>query len=198
MLNVTNLERPGLGPVSFDLKPGDCLAVTGPSGAGKSLLLRALADLDPNRGEVRLDGTARDAIPGPQWRRLVSYLAAEAAWWADSVASHFRAWDKAAPLVTALRLPPDCRDWAVARLSTGEKQRLALVRTLVGGPRVLLLDEPTAALDPEATAAVEAMIAQHLRAGGMALWSSHDAAQVARVASLRLRLEQGQVVEGPA
>lgn len=198
MLTVTNLERPGLGPVSFDLKPGDCLAVTGPSGAGKSLLLRALADLDPNEGQVRLDGTAREAVPGPRWRQLVGYLAAEAAWWADSVASHFQDWNEAAPLVAALGLPPDCRDWAVARLSTGEKQRLALVRLLVGGPQVLLLDEPTAALDPEAMAAVEAVIAEHLRGGGIALWSSHDAAQVARVASLRLRLERGRVVEAPA
>ncbi len=69
MLDVRGLRRPGLGPVDLTLAAGECVALSGPSGAGKSLLLRAIADLDPSDGEVSLDGTAREAIPAPAWRR---------------------------------------------------------------------------------------------------------------------------------
>ncbi len=71
MLRERQLQRPGLAAAGFDLADGECLTVRGPSGAGKTLLLRALADLDPNHGEVHLDGQARDAMPAPQWRRRV-------------------------------------------------------------------------------------------------------------------------------
>ena len=56
MLSVSALARPALGPVSFELADGECIAVGGASGSGKSLLLRAIADLDPNEGAVTLDG----------------------------------------------------------------------------------------------------------------------------------------------
>ena len=72
MLVVRGLRRPGLEPVSFELADGECLALRGPSGAGKSLLLRALSDLDPNKGEASLDGQAREAMAAPQWRRAVA------------------------------------------------------------------------------------------------------------------------------
>ncbi len=198
MFSVRNLARPGLGPLSFDVAAGGCLGVGGPSGAGKSLLLRALADLDASAGEVSLDGTRREALPAPLWRRQVCYLPAESGWWADRVGAHFPNWEAAGPLLAVLGLPEACRDWPVSRLSSGERQRLALVRALVRHPQVLLLDEPTAALDPESTAAVEALVAEHRAGGGIALWISHDAAQLARVAEDRLRLEAGRVVEAAA
>jgi phosphate-transporting ATPase len=150
MLSVRALRRPGVALESFDLAAGACVAVRGPSGAGKTLLLRALADLDPNQGEVTLDGEARDAMPAPRWRRLVTYLAAEPAWWADTIGEHFADWAAAAPLIAALGLPEDCRNWSVAHASTGERQRLSLARGLAHRPRVVLLDEPTSGLDDEA------------------------------------------------
>ena len=198
MFSVRNLARPGLGPLSFEVAAGGCLGIGGPSGAGKSLLLRALADLDASDGEVALEGTRREDLPAPLWRRRVCYLAAESGWWADRVGAHVPSWEAVRPLLTALGLPEDCQDWPVARLSSGERQRLALVRALVRGPRVLLLDEPTAALDPESTAAVEALIAEHRAGGGCALWISHDAAQLGRVAQGVLRLRAGRLVEPAA
>jgi len=66
-----------------------------PSGAGKSLLLRAIADLDPNEGTVKLDGMLREAVPAPHWRSQVTYVAAEPGWWGDTVQEHFTAWHQA-------------------------------------------------------------------------------------------------------
>ncbi|MEM7224407.1 MAG: ATP-binding cassette domain-containing protein [Pseudomonadota bacterium] len=195
MLEVRNLVRPGLGPLSFELMPGECLAVRGASGAGKSLLLRAVADLDPNDGEVALEGRSREAMSGPQWRRQVSYLAAEPGWWAERVADHFDDWPAAAALVAALGLSADCGDWTVARLSTGERQRLALIRALVQAPKVLLLDEPTSGLDPEAAQAVEDLIAGQLLDSRGVLWVTHDGAQAARVAKRALVVADGRVCE---
>jgi phosphate-transporting ATPase len=193
---VDDLRRPGLGPVSFELAAGECVAVQGPSGAGKSLLLRALADLDPNHGEVHLDGKRRDQLPAPAWRSRVMYVPAESGWWSERVGDHFTDWAAAVPLIEKLRLPVAVHDWPVRQLSTGERHRLALVRALVRQPRVLLLDEPTSGLDGEATVAVERLIAERLQVGVSVLWVTHDVAQAQRVARRCLYLEQGRVQEG--
>ncbi len=195
MFTIEHLQRPGLSPVTFALHAGECMVVRGGSGAGKTLLLRALADLDPNEGRVSLDGTARDEFPAPLWRRQVVYLPAESGWWADRVAEHFADWQLAAPLITRLSLPVDVGGWSVQRLSTGERQRLALVRALVLEPRVLLLDEPTSGLDEATSEVVEGLIAERLAGGSAALWVSHDSAQCKRIAERCLLVEAGVVRE---
>jgi UDP-glucose/iron transport system ATP-binding protein len=195
MLSVTDLRRLGLGPLSFTVETGECLALRGPSGAGKSLLLRAIADLDPNEGRVTLDGASRESMPAPAWRRRVAYLAAEAGWWADTVAEHFSDWSAARPLVEALGLPAECGDWPVARLSTGEKQRLALARSLLLEPRVLLLDEPTSGLDPDAVERVETLVRARQKDGVSIVWTTHDRAQARRVARRWLEIENGRLRE---
>ncbi len=195
MLSVRDLNGPGVSAAAIDLADGECVVVRGPSGAGKSLLLRAIADLDPVQGRVALDGQAREAMPAPHWRRRVTYLPAEPGWWADVVGAHFSDWPEAAPLVEALGLPASCRDWPVARLSTGERQRLALVRAVVIEPRVLLLDEPTSGLDDAATIAVEKLVGECLGRGAGALWVSHDDAQARRLAQRCLDVAGGVVSE---
>ena len=180
MLSVSGLKRLHLS-VSFDLQDGECVALQGPSGVGKTLLLRSVADLDPNEGTVRLDGILREAMPAPAWRRRVTYLAAEPGWWSDTVQEHVTAWDDALPLVVRLGLRDDCGPWSIQRLSTGERQRVGLARALMLQSRVLLLDEPTSALDPASAAAVEALIAERVSDGTSVLWSTHDGAQARRV-----------------
>jgi putative ABC transport system ATP-binding protein len=182
MLTVRALKRLHIS-VSFDLQDGECVALQGRSGVGKTLLLRSIADLDPNEGTVKLDGTLREAMAAPVWRRQVTYLAAEPGWWSDIVREHFGDWEDALPLVTRLGLPADCGPWPIQRLSTGERQRLALVRALMVRSRVLLLDEPTAALDPTSAAAVETLIAERTAIGTSVVWSTHDDAQARRVGS---------------
>ena len=195
LLSVTNLSRSGLGPLSLELAAGECLALRGPSGSGKSLLLRALADLDPNEGLVRLAGEPREAIAAPSWRRRVAYLPAETGWWAETVAGHFADPDAAHTLLGDLALPADCLDWPVTRLSTGERQRLGLIRVLLLEPRVYLLDEPTAALDEQAGAAVERLIEARLHDGAAAIWVTHDAAQADRVADRQITIAEGRLRE---
>ncbi|MGY8631913.1 ATP-binding cassette domain-containing protein [Bradyrhizobium sp. 14AA] len=180
MLTVRRLKRLHLS-VSFDLQDGECVALQGPSGVGKTLLLRSLADLDPNEGTVKLDGMLREAMPAPAWRRRVTYLAAEPGWWSNTVQDHFAAWEDAFPLVARLGLPDDCGGWSIQRLSTGERLRLGLARALMLRSRVLLLDEPTSALDPAAAAVVEGVIAERVSGGTSVLWTTHDGAQARRV-----------------
>jgi putative ABC transport system ATP-binding protein len=195
MLVVRRLAAPGVQLERLDLAAGEVVAVCGPSGAGKTLLLRALADLDDNSGEVTLDGIARGAMAAPAWRRRVTYLAAESAWWADTVGEHLQNGDAAGQLLDAVGLARQCRDWPIARLSTGERQRLALVRALVLDPRVLLLDEPTASLDAEAAGAVERLLAVRQAAGTSALWVTHDDDQAKRVASRGVLVRNGVAAE---
>ena len=194
LLEVRSLVRLHVN-VSFDLRRGECITLQGASGSGKTLLLRAIADLDPSEGTVMLDGAARESMPGPVWRRQVTFIAAEPGWWGDTVREHFAEWEEARPLVEELGLPSACADWNIQRLSTGERQRLGVVRALTLGSRVLLLDEPTSALDADATAAVEAMIAKRIQGGTGVVWVTHDADQVRRVASRRFIIKDGRLIE---
>src|SRR5215469_7279582 len=95
LLHIRDLCTSILKRASFVLSAGECIAVKGQSGAGKTLLLRAIADLDPNQGEVTLDGRDRSTIPGPEWRRLVGYVPAEPGWWAETAGEYFREWQAA-------------------------------------------------------------------------------------------------------
>jgi ABC-type iron transport system FetAB ATPase subunit len=188
------------GPFSFTLHAGECVAIQGPSGAGKSVLLRMLADLDPHEGEVALDGRAASTMPAPEWRARVVYQAAEPAWWEATAGEHFmdvdRAWTNRT--LAALGLDPVILDTDIERLSTGERQRLALVRSLARRPRVLLLDEPTAALDPGSVAKAEALLRTALADGMALLIVTHAAEQASRLAQRIFHLEGGTLATGAA
>ena len=183
------------GPYTLDLQPGECMAIMGASGAGKSVLLRLIADLDPGTGTVLLNGRPRSQFSGPAWRQQVMYLAAEPAWWGTTVLEHFPPASVPAlrQLAARLGLRDGAIDRPVAQLSTGERQRLALLRGLLRQPQVLLLDEPTAALDENAITAAEQVLRHQQQQGLSLLWVTHSQAQAARVASRCLRLENGQL-----
>ena len=189
-LTVKQLRSELAGPFELSLGRGTCAAITGASGSGKSLFLRMVADLDPNEGEVWLNEQARAAMPAPAWRKQVTYVAAESGWWAEIVIEHFplRRRDEIVPLASSLGLRAELLDAPVARLSTGEKQRLALVRALLPAPPVLLLDEPTGPLDEESVVRVEALLRQRMAAGTSILLVTHDPKQAERLGDRRYRM----------
>jgi ABC-type iron transport system FetAB ATPase subunit len=198
MLSLRHLAAPGVAVEDLQVADGACVVVMGPSGAGKTRLLRAIADLDPNRGEVVAGGIERAQVSGPAWRRVVGYVPAESGWWADTVGAHFPEPESARGLLAELRLAAGVLDWPVARLSTGERQRLALVRALVRAPQALLLDEPTGALDEEARALVEAILRRQLDAGTPIVMVTHDPRQAKRLAARIVRVADGRLVGATA
>jgi UDP-glucose/iron transport system ATP-binding protein len=194
-LVVKELRSEFAGPFDLNLGAGACAAITGPSGSGKSLFLRMIADLDPNEGKVWLNGTERASIIAPEWRRKVTYVSAESGWWADTVIEHFarNKRSEVAGLAGRLGLHADLLDASIARLSTGEKQRLALVRALLLRPPVLLLDEPTGPLDEESVTRVEALLRERTASGISVLLVTHDANQAERLGDQRYRMVAGRL-----
>jgi putative ABC transport system ATP-binding protein len=193
-LEARALQVRDVGPLDFSVAAGECVCLSGASGAGKSILLRALADMEPHRGRVSLDGVACDGMAPTQWRRNVALLTAESAWWHDRVGGHFSRIDEL--LLGELGFERQVMSAEVHSLSTGERQRLALLRLLAGRPRVLLLDEPTASLDPLNTERVEHLLTRYREEQDAGvLWVSHDPLQVRRVAHRHWRLADGHLHE---
>lgn len=193
-LTVTNLKTFGLGPVSLEVEPGEIVCVGGNSGSGKSLMLKAMADIVPHEGQVFLGRIQAESFSAPEWRKLVGLLPAQSAWWKTKVRDHYRN-----PENTDFRcmgFGPEIMDKDVRMLSSGEKQRLSILRLLENRPEALLLDEPTANLDPGNTERVERIISEYARAYECpVIWVSHDHEQSARMASRFFTMENGILTE---
>lgn len=212
MIAVRHLsfDYPGvsaLDDVSFEIPPGEVAALVGPNGAGKTTLLRCLAAIDqPITGEIRIDGLDVLARPRECHRRLgfvadffglfpeltvaqsLHYLAR----------AHGLAPEAVAPAVrtAARRLQIDDRlDQKAKTLSRGLAQRLAIAQAIVHQPKVLLLDEPAAGLDPEARSRLSELILA-LQADGMTLIvSSHILAELEEYATSMLIVRGGKLIE---
>lgn len=193
LLEAFELRAENFGPVDLTVEYRERLTLAGPSGSGKSRLLRILADLDPHSGTLMLEGVKSATIKAHIWRQEVVLIPAESAWWADEVHHHFSQspesswWDQ-------FHLEEQCLEWPVSRLSSGEKQRLALMRALVLKPKILLLDEPTSNLDHENTMAIEAFMTHYCQQYDTAcIWVSHDMDQLDRLGGKALRMNQGRL-----
>lgn len=193
LLQIGNLRTKLIGPIDLSLDAGECVAIMGVSGSGKSLFLRAVADLDPNAGDLRLKGEERNTIAANEWRRRVGLVPAESGWWSDRVGDHFDPETAAQSLLAKVGLP-QALDWQVMRLSTGERHRLAIARALALKPQVLLLDEPTAALDEPATAMIERLMQERLDGGVAILLVTHDLQQAKRLAVRTHIMQRGRLV----
>lgn len=197
LLEVDNLGFLDHGPFSFTVEAGECVGIHGASGIGKSQMFRALADLIPSTGTITCDGIRCEALAAPQWRRKVTMAPAEPVWWGEKVCDHFRDQrfcEKAKDNLVQLGLDPELQNWQVSRLSTGERQRLGLLRALQNSPQVLLLDEPTSALDKTNTQRTETFLSryrEHEHAGLM--WVSHDPDQLLRISSRIMIMERDRL-----
>jgi tungstate transport system ATP-binding protein len=189
-----------LDGLSFELRPGGITALMGPNGAGKSLTLRILAGLlRPTSGIVRFTGgqpTPRElalVFQKPVLLRRSVRANLDHALATYGVPRGERG-DRIAALLRTTALD-DFGPRPARRLSGGEQQRLAMARALAADPRFLLLDEPTASLDPQSTAAIETLIRQVADDGVKVVLVTHDRDQAARLAGDVVFLNRGRLVE---
>ena len=200
-LNIESVSYLNNGPYSLSLQPGEICGLSGASGVGKSQLLRAIADVLPHDGDCYLGKIACSAMSPQEWRKEVALVPAESHWWYDSVAPHLGDKAKAKDpylchLIERFGFSLDVLQWQISRLSTGERQRLSLIRTLIYSPQVLLLDEPTSGLDSGTAKEVEAEVRECCDTNKTAcLWVSHDMEQLARIGSRSLQLRQDSLEE---
>ncbi|HEV2064561.1 MAG TPA: ABC transporter ATP-binding protein [Thermoanaerobaculia bacterium] len=219
---VAGRLHPAVDGVSFDVASGECLAIVGESGCGKTLLARALVNLPPERarvaGSVRLAGRNLLELSDADWRAVrgpeIGYVFQEPASAFDPVATvgtqigeavrlhrgmARRAARKAArELLSEVGFPDPDRglDEYAHRLSGGLRQRAFLAMALAAGPKVLIADEPTTALDATVAAQVMELLQRLRRDRGLTLLLiTHDLGLVARHADRALVLYAGRVAE---
>jgi putative ABC transport system ATP-binding protein len=173
------------------------IGIIGKSGQGKSTLLRILGRLAiPDSGTIRLDGKEMSLWSPEAWRMHMSYVAQHPVMLPGSVEDnlrvvsslHQRSFDQKQARRLMEELGLDHLDWAkpAQQLSGGEKQRLALIRTLLLQPAILLLDEVTSSLDAVSKHATERLLVDlHAQTGTTLLWVTHDLEE-ARIACQRI------------
>ena len=200
VLTIQDLMFLTNGPYSLELSLGECCGLNGVSGVGKSQFLRAVADVLPHQGECKLNTISSISMSPMDWRKRVALVPAESFWWYDTVEPHFEEANQnnavLCHLIERLGFSLDVLHWQISRLSTGERQRLSLIRTLIQNPEVLLLDEPTSGLDKTMAAVVETIVAERCaQKESSCLWVSHDLEQLARISNRCFQLEQNALQE---
>src|SRR5713226_2710198 len=190
---------------SILVRPGEAVAIQGPSGSGKSTLARALATLiEPDAGTVLLDGRDAREIAPTQYRSRVAFLAQQPAMFAGTVRDNLAAGPalhgkslgeaEARELTLAVGLEESILPREAGTLSGGEKQRVALARALANAPQVLLLDEPTAALDPDAGERIIALLRALSGRGLSVIMVTHVEAHARGLNGTRYRCERGRIL----
>lgn len=180
-------------PTTLELREGEIVALLGPNGAGKSTLLTLMARALPPTGGTLEVAPAAAVGWAPQRPAQYGHLSAREN--LELFAGLTGLEDPAAAAARALELMslPGGRERA-AQLSVGNQQRLNLALGLLGEPRVLLLDEPTASLDPGQRQRLWRLLDDHRTAGGAAVLATHSREEVVRLADRVLVLLDGRVV----
>lgn len=200
LLEARGLALPGrLEPASLTIESGSLVALVGPNGSGKTSLLHALARIGAVRGEVRIDGDDPAALAPDARRRLLAYLPAtrDVAWPVtarDLVALGGGGFDDVAPALDLETLA----DRRMDSLSTGERSRVLLARALAPRPKLLLLDEPAANLDPAWQLRLMALLREAVAGGQAVVAAFHDLDLAARHADRMLVMSGGRIAaDGP-
>jgi zinc transport system ATP-binding protein len=203
LLSVTDLKvgfgnREVLQHLTFEVRQGDCLAIIGPNGAGKTVLLTALLNLIPYRGEIRWSREARLGYV-PQRIAADRQLPLSAKDLLSAKARFLKLPAAELQLVSAeLGLTAELLSTAIGALSGGQLQKVLIAFALLGRPNVLLVDEPTASLDELSEEHVYELLHSLQKERGMTiLLVSHDLSIVYRDANMVLCLSKGKTCTGP-
>jgi ABC-2 type transport system ATP-binding protein len=186
-------DRVAVDNVSFEVARGEVFGLLGPNGAGKTTMLRMLGGLIlPTEGNVAIDGRPFTRAGGGALRARIGFLTETPGLWdnltvVDNLTTYARLFGVARPGQAAERVLRMFELWdrradRVALLSKGMKQKLALARALVHDPDVILLDEPTANLDPQASRAVRDLLRELRSKGRAVVISTHNLDEVERLA----------------
>ena len=191
---------PVLVDVHLELPEGGCTVLVGPSGSGKSTLLRLCNRLEvPAAGVVRFRGQDVAHLDVLGHLRRVGMVFQRPVAFGGSVLDNLRVAcpdlgrGAATEALERVGLPASFLDREQATLSGGEGQRACLARTLLTEPEVLLLDEPTSSLDPDAAAGLERLALGLTDRGASLLWVTHDRAQADRLADRLVVVGGGRV-----
>jgi iron complex transport system ATP-binding protein len=201
MTALLTAEKAGLAgrlePADFRMESPQLVCLVGPNGSGKTSLLHALARIGGPSGEVRIDGRRPDDLAPAERRRLLSYLPAsrDVAWplAAEDVVRLGSDDSESAQAMAALDLAPFARR-RVDRLSTGERSRVLIARALAPRPRLLLLDEPVANLDPLWQLRLMEILRLAVADRQGAVVAMHDLDLAARYADRLVLMEKGVIV----
>ena len=194
-VNVQYGHVHALANCTLRIEPGERVALVGANGSGKSTLLRTLHGLvRPSSGQVEVDTTARQAMLFQRpymLRASVLHNVALGLWLRGTPWPAAKVQARDALERVGLQ---DALQRNAKALSGGQQQRLALARAWACKPQTLLLDEPTASLDPTAKREVERLMAEFADSGMTLIFSSHNLGQVKRLASRVMYLEQGALL----
>ena len=183
-----------LHKVSFALNTNGVTMVLGPNGAGKSLLLKCIHGLlYPTEGSITFTGSNLNPKQAMVFQKpvLLRRSVLENMRFASQNHDAYSEIEKALKAVQLLNK----KEHPATQLSDGEQQRLALARALIKKPDLLLLDEPTASLDPASVLIIEELIHQASEQGIKIIFISHDLGQAKRLAADVLFLNRGQMIE---
>ena len=197
-------EKTILNDISLRVDEGDFISIVGASGSGKSTLLKLCSHLiSPSSGEILYRGKDMMSYNPVLLRREISYCVQSGGLFGRTVEDNLAfpyevrglGMDRAAVLAMLAKfgLGEDLLKEENKNLSGGEKQRVALARTLMLKPEVVLLDEVTSALDVDNTHIVEEIIRELNESGTTILWITHSPEQSRRLANKLLTVENGQV-----
>jgi putative ABC transport system ATP-binding protein len=193
-------RRDRLVDVTGEITRGGVTVIVGPSGSGKSSLLRLCNRLEvADRGVVRFHGEDVAEMDPLVLRRRVGMVFQTPTPFAGTVLDNLcvarpdLGLDEARAVLERVELDASFLTRPATELSGGEAQRVCLARTLVTGPEVLLMDEPTSSVDPQATLALEHLARALVRTGVECIWVTHDLAQMRRLASHVLVVLDGRL-----
>lgn len=195
-----------LDNINIEVNQGDFITISGGSGSGKSTFLKMCGDLiSPDSGSLSFNGKKYNLWDPYELRKKITYVFQTPSFFFDSVSENlFYPFEirkeepdreRTEEILEKVNLGREIMNQHILNLSGGEKQRIALVRSLIYPPEILLLDEVTSALDAENTLIVEKLIEEIYKNGTTILWVTHNAEQKDKFTGRKIVFEKGTAFE---